>query len=57
MRFINREVPITDVAKKLDLRLDGASKIHCWHPDRHHNGDRTASIRRIVQIKKPLSNG
>ena len=44
MRFINRKLPITDVARGLDLRLDGARKIHCWHPERHQNGDRTASV-------------
>jgi hypothetical protein len=44
MRFINREVPVAEVARALDLRLDGARKIHCWHPDRHKNGDRTASV-------------
>jgi hypothetical protein len=44
MRHINREVRIAEVARKLNLRLDGSSKIHCWHPDRHHNGDRTASV-------------
>jgi len=44
MRFINRELPIVDVARALDLRLDGIGKIHCWHPDRHQHGDRTASV-------------
>lgn len=44
MRHINRKVPIVDVARALGLRLDGAGKIHCWHPDRHKNGDRTASV-------------
>jgi len=44
MRFINREVRVAEVAHKLDLQLDGASKIHCWHPERHKNGDRTASV-------------
>jgi hypothetical protein len=44
MRFINREVPIADVARALDLRLDGAGKIHCWYPERHQHGDRTASV-------------
>jgi hypothetical protein len=44
MRFINRELPIANVARALDLRLDGANKIHCWHPDRHQHGDRTASV-------------
>lgn len=44
MGYINRKIRITDVARKLDLRLDGSSRIHCWHPERHHNGDRTASV-------------
>jgi hypothetical protein len=44
MRYINRQIPIVEVARKLDLRLDGPSKIHCWHPDRHQHGDRTASV-------------
>jgi hypothetical protein len=44
MRFINRQVPIDKVARALDLRLDGLTKIHCWHPERHKNGDRTASV-------------
>jgi hypothetical protein len=44
MRYINRQIPIAIVAKTLDLRLDGARKIHCWHTERHKNGDRTASV-------------
>ena len=44
MRYINGQIPIAKVACALDLRLDGARKIHCWHPDRHKNGDRTASV-------------
>jgi hypothetical protein len=44
MRVINRELPIADVARALDLRLEGVSKIHCWHPDRHQHGDRTPSV-------------
>lgn len=44
MRYINRKVPISDVAAALDLRFDGSSKIHCWHPERHEHGDRTASV-------------
>jgi hypothetical protein len=44
MRFINREVPIIDVARALDLRMDGSCKVHCWHPERHQHGDRTASV-------------
>jgi hypothetical protein len=44
MRYINREARIREVARELDLKLDGPSKIHCWHPDRHKHGDRTASV-------------
>jgi hypothetical protein len=44
MRYINRQIPIVKVASALDLRLDSVAKIHCWHPDRHKNGDRTASV-------------
>ncbi len=44
MRFINRELPIADVARALDRRLDGASRIHCWHSERHQHGDRTALV-------------
>jgi hypothetical protein len=44
IRFINQDVPVAEVAAALDLRFDGRRKIHCWHPDRHKNGDRTASV-------------
>jgi hypothetical protein len=44
MRFINRQLPIAEVAGALDLRFDGAKKIHCWHPERHKNGDSNASV-------------
>ncbi len=44
MRFINRELPVVDIARALSLRLDGASRIHCWHPERHKSGDQTASV-------------
>jgi hypothetical protein len=44
MRYINREVRIIEVARALDLTLDGPTKIHCWHPDRHKHADRTASV-------------
>ena len=40
----NRKVPVAGIAKALDLRLDGNGKIHCWHPERHKHGDRTASV-------------
>ena len=44
MRFINHHLSIAGVARALDLRLEGGSKIHCWHPERHQHGDRTASV-------------
>jgi len=44
MRWINRNLPIIGVAEKLDLRVSAQGLIHCWHPERHHNGDRTASV-------------
>jgi hypothetical protein len=44
MRFINRNIRVADIARALDLRLDGTGKIHCWRPDRHKHGDRTASV-------------
>lgn len=44
MHFINRELPIADVARALQLRFDDSGKIHCWHPERHQHGDRTASV-------------
>src|SRR5438067_587179 len=44
MRHINCHVPVFELAGALELRLDGAGKIHCWHPERHKNGDRSASV-------------
>lgn len=44
MRYINRELPVADIPRALDLRLDGTAKIHCWHRERHQHGDRTASV-------------
>jgi DNA-binding HxlR family transcriptional regulator len=44
MRWINRNVRVIDVAHKLDLRVADSGLIHCWHGERHHNGDRTASV-------------
>ena len=44
LQWINREVPIAEVARHLDLSFDGSTKIHCWHPERHQHGDRTASV-------------
>ena len=44
LRFINRRIPVSDVARALDLRLGGNGNIHCWRPEHHQNGDRTASV-------------
>jgi len=44
IRFINRKVPIADVARRLDLRFGSNGNIHCWRPELHHNCDRTASV-------------
>src|SRR5438477_8957130 len=43
-RFINRKLPIADVARALELRFGANGNIHCWWPDRHQHGDRTASV-------------
>lgn len=43
MAYIRRHVPIADVARELDLRRGTNGLIHCWHPERHVNGDATAS--------------
>jgi len=42
MRFVNRELPIAEVARALDLRFDGATMVHCWQPERHRHGACTA---------------
>lgn len=44
MAFINAKVPISEVATALGLHFGASGHIHCWHPDRHQNGDRTASV-------------
>jgi hypothetical protein len=44
LRWINRHVAVRDVAHKLGLVFDAHGNIHCWHPDRHQHGDRTASV-------------
>jgi hypothetical protein len=41
--WVNRSLSIADVAKALGLRVQGGM-IHCWHGERHKNGDRTASV-------------
>jgi hypothetical protein len=44
IRFINRKIPIDEVARQLDLRIGSNGNIHCWQPDLHQHGDRTASV-------------
>ena len=44
LRFINRKLPIIDVARALNLRIGTNGHIHCWHPERHQKGDRTAFV-------------
>jgi hypothetical protein len=41
--WINRNLPIADVARKLDLRFAQGDMLHCWHPERHQAGDRIAA--------------
>lgn len=43
LKFINRKIPIIDVARALGLEV-GANNVHCWRRELHHNGDRTASV-------------
>jgi hypothetical protein len=44
IRFINREIRIDDVARSLDLQFGSNGNIHCWRPQLHQHGDRTASV-------------
>ena len=44
LKFINRKIPIIEVARALDLRVGENGNIHCWRPQLHQNGDRTASV-------------
>jgi hypothetical protein len=41
--WIRHNLPIADVARRLELRFAQGNMLHCWHPERHLNGDRTAS--------------
>jgi hypothetical protein len=43
-RWANGNLPITDVAAELGCGEAIAGKLHCWHAERHQNGDRTASV-------------
>jgi hypothetical protein len=44
IRFINREIPIAEIARVLDLKSGANGNIHCWRPESHQHGDRTASV-------------
>jgi hypothetical protein len=44
LKWINRALPIADVARKLEFRFGERGMIHCWHPERHQHGDRTPSV-------------
>jgi hypothetical protein len=35
LRFINRRIEITEVARALDLKIGDNGNIHCWHPELH----------------------
>jgi hypothetical protein len=42
--WINNQLPIADVAVALGCGQPLHGKLHCWHPERHKNGDRTPSV-------------
>jgi len=44
LRWINCHLPIADVANALGLRPGQGGMIHCWHPEKHQNGDQTPSV-------------
>jgi hypothetical protein len=43
LEFIKRHVPITNVARALDMCVIG-NRAHCWRPHSHQHGDRTPSV-------------
>lgn len=43
-KWVNRHVPIREVCIALGLRFGSGNMLHCWHGDRHQNGDRTPSV-------------
>jgi hypothetical protein len=43
-KWINKNLSVSEVGKALGLSSGSNGLIHCWHPERHHNGDRTASV-------------
>jgi hypothetical protein len=59
MAWINRNVPVLEVARTLQLEIADQGRIRCWHPDHHENRDRTASvgIRKVNNTVKCFGNG
>jgi hypothetical protein len=43
-KYINRNIPVKDVARVLGLQFGSNGNIHCWRPELHQHGDRTASV-------------
>ena len=43
-KWVNRQVPIREVCIALGLQFGFGNMLHCWHGDRHQNGDRTPSV-------------
>ncbi len=43
LSFIKQHIPISEVARELDLRVTG-NAARCWRPDAHRHGDRTPSV-------------
>jgi hypothetical protein len=44
MQYINRKLPIVEVAEALGLTVCSNGNLRCWHPERHEHEDRTASV-------------
>ena len=44
LRFINRKIPINEIARALGLRMGENRNIYCWRPELHKNADRTPSV-------------
>jgi hypothetical protein len=57
--WINKNLAIAEVAGALGLKVGTNGLIHCWHPDKHQFGDRTASvaIRQTNNTAKCFGNG
>ena len=51
-QFIRAKVPVAEVASALDLEVFDTGMVRCWHPERHHHGDRTPSVGIYRQYNK-----